>query len=170
VFFYSALLRDMDNEAELAAVLAHEVSHVVARHGIKRLQASLGVAMAYQLVFGKDAGPALNAAINTGMGLLFAGYSRDNEREADRDGIYYMVKAGYDPEAAVTMFEKLAQLGAGGSSNVFEKLASDHPETSERITNAKQEIAAMGQLPRGLALNAAKYREMAQRLPAPAKK
>ncbi len=169
VYFYSALLRGMDNEAEMAAVMAHEISHVVARHGIKRLQASLGVAMAYELVFGKDAGPAMNAAINTGMGLLFAGYSRDNEREADRDGIYYMVKAGYDPQASVTMFEKLAKLGAGGSGSVFEKLASDHPETDERIANAKQEIAGMGQLPGGLKLNATKYREMATRLPAPPK-
>jgi predicted Zn-dependent protease len=169
VYFYSALLRGMDNEAEMAAVMAHEISHVVARHGIKRLQASLGVAMAYQLVFGKDAGPAMNAAINTGMGLLFAGYSRENEREADLDGIYYMVKAGYDPSAAVSMFEKLAQMGAGGSTNVFEKLSSDHPETSERITNAKQEISAMGKLPSNLVLNSSKYKEMAKRLPSPSK-
>ncbi len=166
LFIYTGLLRNMDNEAELAAVMAHEVSHVVARHGIKRLQASLGVAMAYQLAFGKDAGQSLNAAISAGMGLIFAGYSRDNEREADRYGIYYMEKAGYDPQAAVTMFEKLAALGSG-TGGVYEQLTSDHPETAERIQNAKTEISGMGKLPSNLKLGEKKYREMTTRLPPP---
>jgi predicted Zn-dependent protease len=167
VYFYTGLLSEMDNEAEMAAVMAHEISHVVARHGIKRLQASLGVATAYQLIFGEEgASNVLNVAINVGMSLAFADYSRDNEREADEFGIHYMMKAGYDPDGAIGMFNKLAELGGGGDYSVFEKLSSSHPATQERISNAKNQIAAMRPLPSGLTLGAARYQQMLKRLPA----
>jgi predicted Zn-dependent protease len=164
VYFYTGLLHRMENEAEMAAVMAHEISHVVGRHGVKRLQAALGVGLAYQLVFGDNAGEALETAISIGMSLLFSGYSRDNEREADNFGIYYMVRAGYDPNAAITMFEKLAALGGEGYSNVFEQLAATHPETKERIANAKAEIAGMQPLPPNLTLGAERYQQMLKRL------
>jgi predicted Zn-dependent protease len=169
VYFYTGLLRIMDNEAEMAAVIAHETSHVVARHGVKQLQATLGVALAAKLILGDKSSELMNTAISTGMGLLFAGYSRDNEREADKFGIYYMEKAGYNPNAAITMFDKLAQAGGSGSGNVFEKLTASHPETQERITNAKAEIAGMGVLPKNLSLNASRYETLKKRLPPPAK-
>jgi predicted Zn-dependent protease len=167
VYFYTGLLREMENEAEMAAVMAHEISHVVGRHGIKRLQTALGVATAYQLVFGEQgASEVLNVAIGLGMNLLFADYSRDNEREADEYGIHYMVKTGYDPNGAIGMFEKLAALGGGGDYNVFEKLASSHPATQERIRNARAQIKGMQPLPAGVTLGEARYREMLKRLPA----
>lgn len=166
VYFYTGLLQEMDNEAEMAAVMAHEISHVVARHGIKRLQTALGVATAYQLVFGEDGGSkVLGVAINVGLSLLFADYSRDNEREADSYGIHYMVKAGYHPDGAIGMFEKLAALGGGGDHNVFESLASTHPATKERIANARTQIAGMQPLPAGVTLGEARYQEMLKRLP-----
>jgi predicted Zn-dependent protease len=166
VYFYTGLLREMDNEGEMAAVMAHEISHVVARHGVKRLQAALGATLAYQLVLGGDkTSEALKAAVNAGMGLAFAGYSRDAEREADNFGIQYMVKAGYDPNSALTMFQILAKLG-GSSSNVFEQLSADHPETTERIDNATKEIAGMGTLPKGLVLNREKFQKLRLHLPA----
>ncbi len=167
VYFYTGLLREMDSEAEMAAVMAHEISHVVARHGIKRLQASLGVAMAYQLVFGQDgASEAMQAAIGVGMTLIFAGYSRDNEREADNYGIQYMVKAGYDPHGALGMFDKLAAIGSShGEASSYEKLVSSHPDTQERIQNAAQQIAEMTPLPGNLTANADRYRRMKISLP-----
>ncbi len=167
IYFYTGLLREMENEAEMAAVMAHEISHVVGRHGIKRLQTTLGVAAAYKLVFGEEgASDVLNVAIGIGMNLMFADYSRDNEREADEFGIHYMVQAGYHPDGAIGMFEKLAALGGGGEYNVFEKLASSHPATQERIRNAKAQIAGMQPFPGGLSLGEAKYRQMLGRLPA----
>ena len=163
IYFYTGLLKEMDNEAELAAVVAHEISHVVARHSSKRLQAALGVALAYELAFGDDGGgEALGTAINLGMGLVFAKYSRDNEREADQYGIYYMQQAGYDPRGALGMFDKLAALGRSGAPNVFEQLASSHPDTEERITNAKAQIAKMGQV--GGRTNESRYTTMLARL------
>jgi predicted Zn-dependent protease len=166
VYFYTGLLREMENESEMAAVMAHEISHVVARHGAKRLQAALGASIAYELIFGgENNSKALQAAIGVGMGLAFAGYSRDAEREADNFGIQYMVKAGYDPNGAITMFDKLAKLGGGGSSNVFESISSSHPETAERIDNATKEIAGMNPKPTGLSLGKDRYAKMVKRLP-----
>ncbi|MDH3891474.1 MAG: M48 family metallopeptidase [candidate division Zixibacteria bacterium] len=166
IYFYTGLLREMDSEAEMAAVMAHEISHVVARHGVKRLQSALGVAIAYELAFGGEgAGEAMDAAIGIGMGLLFADYSRGAEREADNFGIQYMVKAGYNPQGALGMFETLARLGGGGSSNVFEGLARSHPETQERIANANAQIVAMQPLPAGLTMNKSRYHQMLKRFP-----
>jgi len=166
VYFYTGLLREMNTEAEMAAVMAHEISHVVARHGIKRVQSAMGVQLAYALIFGgEDAGAAVNAGIVKGMGLLFAGYSRDAEREADQFGIHYMIKAGYDPAGAVDMFETLGRLGGERSGNVFEKLVSSHPETQERIANAKSQINKRQPLPKHLSLGKEKYQLMLKRLP-----
>lgn len=167
VYFYTGLLREMENESEMAAVMAHEISHVVARHGVKRLQAALGASIAYQLIFGgENSSQAVQAAVGVGMGLAFAGYSRDAEREADNFGIQYMVKAGYDPHGAITMFDKLAKLGGGGSANIFESLSSSHPETAERIANATKEIGGMNPKPTGLTLGKDRYQKMVKRLPA----
>jgi len=167
VYFYTGLIREMHNEAELAAVMAHEISHVVARHGIKRLQAALGVAAGLQLISGgEEASAVVNAAVGIGMGLVFAGYSRDNEREADRFGAHYMVQAGHDPNAMISMFGILAEKG-GQASGSFEKLVSSHPETQERINNAKAQIAGMEPLPANLSLKTEKFRQMLARLPDP---
>ena len=166
VYFYTGLLREMNSEAEMAAVMAHEISHVVARHGVKRLQAALGVQLAYELVFGDNNSQALQTAVGVGLGLAFSGYSRDNEREADKFGIYYMEKAGYDPQAAIDMFETLARLGGGGNQSVFEQLTASHPATRERIDNAKQELAGMKPLPPNLEWGRERYQKMVARLPA----
>lgn len=170
IYFYTGLLREMGSEAEMAAVMAHEISHVVARHGVKRLQTALGVALAYELAFGGDgAGQATEAAIGIGMGLLFSGYSRDAEREADHFGIHYMRKAGYDPNGALGMFEVLASLGGRGEPNVFEQLSSSHPATQERIANARVQIAEMQPLSSNLEQGTVRYQQMLKRLPPKAK-
>ena len=166
VYFYTGLLNMMDNEGELAAVMAHELSHVVARHGAKRLQAAMGASMAYQLVTGDTKSETFKAAVGIGMNLLFAGYSRDAEREADDFAVTYMIRAGYDPNAMETMFDKLA--ASGSQSNAFEKLVSSHPETEERIRNTKAAVAGQKPLPANLRLDRDKYQEMKKRLP-PAK-
>lgn len=164
IYFYTGLLKMMDNEAEMAAVMAHEISHVVGRHGIKRLQAALGVSLAYQLAFGGDgANDIVNAAIGLGMGLTFASYSRGNESEADDYGFTYLIKAGYNPNSAISMYEKLAAKG-GGDQNVFEKLSSSHPETQSRIANAKTRVENMQPFPDGLTLGTKRYIEMKSRL------
>ncbi len=165
IYFYTGLLKQMDSEAELAAVVAHEISHVVARHGVRRLQQALGAALAYQLIFGEDgAGEAMDIAINVGMNLVFADYSREAEREADRYGILYMVKAGYDPRGALQMFQTLAELGGAEYDNVFEGLTASHPETQERIERAREQIEQLKPLSSGLVVGHEKYQRMLSRL------
>jgi len=165
IYFYTGLLREMDNEAEMAAVMAHEISHVVARHGIKRLQATLGVAMAYELALGDEDSEVLLTAVNLGLGLLSAGYSRSNEREADDYGLTYLVRAGYDPGGMEGMLQKLAALGGRSSSSVFEQLASTHPETRERIENTRAQTARMNINRSNLIVGEDRYRQMKARLP-----
>lgn len=162
VYLYTGLLKSMDNESELASVMAHEISHIVARHSIKRLQAAMGVALLQQLVLGESS-DALNAAVGIALNLSFANYSRENEREADAYGISYMTGAGYNPTGAVTMFEKLAAM-SDGSTNFFEGLTSSHPETQERIANARAQIDSMSPLSDRLTYNLDKYRQMKNRL------
>ena len=163
IYFYTGLLKTVDSEAELAAVVAHEISHVVARHDIKRLQAAIGVQLLQQLIFGNSA-EALQTAVNAGVGLSFATYSRSNENEADSYGIEYMVRAGYHPDAAISMFEKLASL-SDGSPNFFERLTMSHPETVERIQNSRALIESMSPLPDTLEYYRTRYQIMRQRLP-----
>lgn len=165
IYFYTGLLKKMDNEAQMAAVMAHEISHVVARHGIKRLQATLGVALAYELALGDEDSEIIHTAVNLGLGLLSAGYSRSNEREADDYGLTYLVRAGYDPQGMVGMLEKLAAIGGRSSAGVFEKLASTHPETQERIRNTKAQMARMNVNRSNLIVGEQYYRQMRSRLP-----
>jgi len=163
IYLYTGLLKTMENEAELASVIAHEISHVVARHSIKRLQVAMGVAMLQELVLGKSP-EALNTAVNIGLSLSFAEYSRDNEREADSYGVQYMTKAGYNPEAALSMFEKLASMSDGGP-DFFERIAMSHPETRERISNTRALITSMKPLPEQLETYPTRYQTMKKRLP-----
>jgi predicted Zn-dependent protease len=163
VYFYTGLLHMMDNEAELASVMAHEISHVVARHGAKRLQAALGVSLAYELVFGKNSSQTMQAAVGVGMSLLFANYSRENEREADDYAVTYMIRSGYDPSAMETMFGKLAS--SGTEQNAFEKLVSSHPETQDRIRDTRAAVARKKPLPPNLSLGRERYQQMVKRLP-----
>ena len=165
IYFYTGLLKEMDSEAEFAAVCAHEISHVVARHSVQRLQAAMGASLAYQLIFGDENSQALNAAISVGLGLAMAGYSRDAEREADRYGMIYMRQAGYNPNGALSMFQTLAELGGSSDQNVFEQMASSHPETQERIQNARQLINEWAPLSNDLTTGTERYQRMKARLP-----
>jgi len=163
IYFYTGLLRQMENEAEMAAVVAHEISHVVARHGIKRLQTAIGVAVAYDLTLGGEDLEAIETAIGIGMGLVFAGYSRSNEYEADDYGMTYLTRAGYDPRAMESMLGKLAALGES-SSNVFEKLSRSHPETQDRIRHIQTRIKKMQPISTDVTVGQERYQKALLRL------
>jgi predicted Zn-dependent protease len=167
IYFYTGLLRHMETEAELAGVMAHEISHVVGRHGVKRMQTAMGVGMAWELLSGDEQSDVFQAAVMVGLNLAFAGYSREAEREADEFGMYYMVQAGYHPQGMIDMFNTLAELGGAGYSNVFEKLVASHPETQERISKAEFRMSRMRNLPPDLEVGRERYQRMLARLPAP---
>ena len=166
VYFYTGILQMMDNEAELAAVMAHEISHVVARHSVKSIQAAEGGMQLLDLILGEKSQGAAGQVAGIAMGLALTGYGRSNELEADEFGLYYMQKAGYNPHASKTMFTKLAELsGSRGERGFFENLLASHPETQERIRKIDSGIAAMPRSVDDLPYYEDRYQLMKKRLP-----
>jgi predicted Zn-dependent protease len=151
------LFRKSRTEAELISVISHEISHVVHQHSMKRLsQANLAGALTETLLGNKGTAANLAANLFTNSGMLF--YSREAEREADRDGLLSMYEAGYDPQGMVEMFEMLMD-GRKSEPSAWANLFSTHPMTNERIENARALIA---QLPPkdGLVKNSPQWEEI----------
>jgi predicted Zn-dependent protease len=145
-FFYvnSGLILAADDEAELAAVMAHEIAHVALRHGTRgQTRADIANIMTIPLIFvGGGIGYAARQVAGIGLPLTFLKFSRGFESEADYFGLQYMYHAGYDPNAFVTIFEKLQALDKkkpGSLSKAF----STHPQTPDRIANTQKEIATV---------------------------
>jgi len=139
------LLEAADNEAEVAGVIAHEIAHVAARHGVE--QASKAELLNYAsipLIFlGGIGGYAIRQGLGLAVPLTFLKFSRGAEKEADRLGAQYMWAAGYDPNALVTFFEKL-QAKDKKKPGTLSKLFSTHPMTGDRITEVQ---ALIGKFP-----------------------
>ena len=145
-FFYvnSGLILRAQEESELAGVMAHEISHVTARHGTRGQSraevAQLAMIPLILLGPGGWAGYGIYQGMNLAVPISFLKFSRDFEREADFLGLQYMYKAGYDPNAYVTFFERI-QTDEKRRPGTIPKVFSSHPPTPERIENAQKEIA-----------------------------
>jgi predicted Zn-dependent protease len=143
-FFYvnSGLILAADDEADLAAVMAHEIAHVALRHGTRgQTRADIANIMTIPLIFvGGGIGYAARQAAGIGLPLTFLKFSRGFEAEADYFGLQYMYHAGYDPNAFVTIFEKLQALDKK-KPGALSKAFSTHPQTPDRIQKSQEEIA-----------------------------
>jgi hypothetical protein len=145
-FFYvnSGLILAADNEAELAGVMAHEIAHVAAHHAMRE-QTRMNYAQmgTIPLIFvGGGLGYGLYEAASLAVPVTFLQFSRDFERQADFLGIEYMYRAGYDPQALPSMFEKIEHLEKT-KPNMIAKAFSDHPQTPDRILATQQEISKL---------------------------
>ena len=147
-FFYvnSGLILHADEEAELAGVMSHEIAHVAARHGTKNAtKGEIAQWASIPLILlgpGGWAGYGLYQGLNLAMPIGFLKFSRDAEREADYLGLQYMYKAGYDPNAFVSFFEKI-QAEERRHPGSIPKIFSTHPPTPERVQKAQEEIATI---------------------------
>ena len=138
------ILVELDNEAQLAALLGHEIGHVNARHTASRMSKG----MVTQLVLGLGAAaagaavPELGQVASTvsqlGTSALLAHYSRDDERQADDIGMEYMTRAQYSPKGMIQLMEMLNGLHEGQASGI-ETLFATHPMSSERLQSAVAE-------------------------------
>jgi predicted Zn-dependent protease len=139
IYIYAGLMEIMDNEAQLAAVLAHEVGHIVARHSVKRLQTVYGYNILMDVLLGDRMSEVAFQMINAATFLILQGYGRDNEFEADNYGILYTYRASYNPKAMVQIFNKFKEM-EGNPPSVFEQLLISHPPTQDRINKANKQI------------------------------
>lgn len=144
-FFYvdSGLILRADTEAELAGPMAHEIAHVCARHGTKTATkgdiAQLAMIPAMIFIPYTWTGYAIYQGMNFMIPLTFLKFTRDQERQADFLGTQYMWKAGYDPNAFITFFEKVEAIEKKEPGTIPKVFAS-HPPTPDRVEAIQKEI------------------------------
>jgi tetrahydromethanopterin S-methyltransferase subunit G len=145
-FFYvnSGLILAADEEAELAGVMAHEIAHVCAHHAAREMTranyAQIGMVPLIMMTGYSWTGYGIYEATQLLIPITFLEFSREFEAQADYLGVQYMYRAGYDPQAFVTFFEKIQNLEKqkpGAVAKVFE----NHPQTPDRIEHSEEEIA-----------------------------
>jgi beta-barrel assembly-enhancing protease len=141
-FVNSGLILAADEESELAGVLAHEMSHVIAHHAARQMtRANYAQMGTIPLIFiGGWTGYGIYEAANLGMPVAFMKFSREFEAQADYLGVQYMYKAGYDPQSFISFFEKLESLEKR-KPGLISKAFEDHPPTPDRIEASQREIA-----------------------------
>jgi predicted Zn-dependent protease len=138
VYVTRGIMAMMNSEAELAAVLSHELGHINARHSIRRLNKLLLVQFGFAV--GKamsDTFAKLSGLAGIGAQLLFLKYSRDDERQADELGVQYSRNGGFNPTKMISFFSTLQKLGDHSGGRSLPGFLSTHPLTSERIQNVK---------------------------------
>lgn len=142
VYVHTGLIKAAQNETELASVMAHEINHVVARHGTQQLTQQYGYGLVIQLLLGQN--PNLLAQLAStlfGQGAFMA-YSRSMENQADYLGVETMYRAGYDPRGMISFFKKIDTINQR-NPGALEQFFSSHPMTGERLRNVQIEISKL---------------------------
>jgi beta-barrel assembly-enhancing protease len=148
IAFNRGLLYELNSEAELAAVMGHEIVHAAARHGAKSMErgifmqgAMIAIGLSSQ---NSNYQNLIVGGSQLGAQLITSKYGRDAESESDLYGMQYMKKAGYDPAAAVTLQETFVRLSAGRESNFITGLFASHPPSPERVAANKVTLEKIG--------------------------
>src|SRR5437867_7758636 len=165
VYINRGALEAADNEAQIAGVMAHEIGHVVLRHGTNQVSKAY-VAQAPLSILGGVLGSNSVGAVLAQLGVGFAAnsillkYSRDAERQADLIGTQILYDTGYDPKAMVQFFEKIQAESKGRASEFF----SDHPNPENRISSVQHEIEKLGGMPPNARTDSPDFHEIKNKL------
>lgn len=135
VYIYKSLF-DMLDDNELAYVLAHEIAHVVSRHGVKRLQAAMGYNLLMVASIGARADPEFVNGLSFALAQIIAGYSREDEFNADELAAKYMKMIHYEPKSGIDVLEKLYEENKKEIRPM--SYFRTHPYTAERIRHIKE--------------------------------
>lgn len=139
VYVYTGLLKNIDSPDELACVVGHEVAHICNRDSVHILEKQLLYSIPASVLFGANRQKAIQQAADTIFTLSMLKYSRTQEIQADTLGMVYAFKAGYNPEGMISFFNKMEKLKKEQSSLNLTFLSS-HPDTQERIKNAREVV------------------------------
>ena len=145
IFINTGVFEAADNEAQMAGVIAHEMSHVVLRHGTKQLTAQnlvqLPLVLAGALAGHSLWGQLAQIGIGFGANSVLLKFSRTDEAQADYNGAEIMADAGYNPQELGRFFEKLE--AKGGAQGSLEQFLSDHPNPGNRVAAIDEEMREM---------------------------
>jgi predicted Zn-dependent protease len=147
VYVNTGLIEAAANESELAGVMAHEMGHVIARHGTEQLTKSYGLNIIGSLALGQNPGLLQQLAAQVGGTALMLHYTRGAEDEADKLAVKYTYYADIDPNGMVSFFKKLAQEEKGKTPPRYLAWLQTHPLTADRIKSAERRIAELPRKP-----------------------
>lgn len=132
ITFYTGIIRKLQlNDDEIAAVMGHEIAHALREHGRERVSQALASNVLTQTAFARSNNTQMNTAMANQISkyLFLLPNSRDNESEADKIGLELIARAGYDPRAAIVLWQKMSQVSGGKESD----FTSTHPSHEKRI-------------------------------------
>ena len=139
IVFFTGILPVCQDEGGIAAVMAHEIAHAFANHSAERISQALLFNLGSTLGRGLQVGDIFNQLYSPVSNLFLLKYSRNNEKEADKIGLYLMAMAGYDPMQAISFWERMAKEDKKEKPKSPEFL-STHPYSENRVKNLKKEM------------------------------
>ena len=145
VYVTRGILGHMQSEAELAAVLGHEIGHVTGRHGVSRMSKAqlANIGLGVGMVLAPELARSVGGLAQQGMQLLFLKYSRDDERQADSLGFRYVDAVGTNPRGFVDVFTMLAASSGGSEGARLPAYLTTHPDPLARRTTAEERLRGM---------------------------
>jgi len=163
VYVNTGLLKILDTQSQLAGVLAHEIGHIVAGHGVKQIQDGLEFNALSSLVLGGASKESTLVVVNAAVAAVLAGYNKNMEAEADTYGAMYMARTGMNPEGMAQAMDKVAKL-SGDGEGFWENLDKKHIPAAKRAAGVRGEIKDKG-LDAGLPSDPQPYRLVKGRVP-----
>jgi len=139
VYIFREMIEDTETEDELAAILAHEIGHIAARHSVKKLQSSVGLSGLNLVAALTPSDNSTKRKSTVAISQLMMAYSREAEFEADKLSVKYLKEAGYNPKAAVSFMTRMLERQMEGKVRHYHYFRT-HPYTTERVAMLNREI------------------------------